>query len=98
MSNFKYLDVQCPTRVSYNCPTAGLQLSFNCRTTVLPKCPLIRLKCVRNSVYAWSALEVVSQMTSDQTETRPLCRRLRQHGPDQTHTIVQTISRSKCLL
>ena len=50
MSTFKYLDVQCPTRVSYNCPTAGLQLSFNCRTTVLPKCPLIRLKCVRNSV------------------------------------------------
>ena len=39
-----------------------------------------------------------TEMTSDQTEIRPLSNRLRDHGPDHTQTIVQTIVRSKSLL
>ena len=38
------------------------------------------------------------EVTSDQTEIRPLSRPLCDHSPDQTQTIVQTIVRSELLL
>ena len=63
-----------------------------------PKYPLIRFKWARNTVCAQSVLETVSNQTSDQTKISPLSRRLCNHGPKQTQTIVQKIVHSKSLL